>query len=216
MKIKITLLSLLSICTIGLMSSDHIDSPSVTGSTSDIADFYAFEGNDRDNMVFIVTLQGILDPVDSENAAFDQNVVTQINIDTNADNVEDLVIQAIRRGDVMWFFGPEAPVKKGQSIEILQNSEIQDFVPITPYMEEQITKNSERGIKYFAGVTDDPFFFDIATFRKLVAGTASEFNNPGDDTWNGLNVLSTAIEIPKSLLGGGTSINAWVTTHRKQ
>jgi len=48
-------------------------------------------------------LQGILDPVDSESANFDQNVVTQINIDTNADNIEDLVIQAIRRGNRMRF-----------------------------------------------------------------------------------------------------------------
>ncbi len=216
MKNKITVLSLLSILVIALIASDHIDAPSVIGDSADIADFYAFEGEDSENIAFIVTLQGILDPVNSEDANFDQNVVTQINIDTNDDNVEDLVIQAIRRGNQMWFFGPEAPSQKGATIEILSNSDIQNQVTITPYQDAFITETSPDGLKYFAGVTDDPFFFNIATFRRLRVGNATRFEEPGNDTWNGLNVLSIAVEVPKALLGGGTSINAWASSHRRQ
>lgn len=216
MKNKITVLSLLSILVIALIASDHVDAPSIIGDSADIADFYAFEGEDTENIAFIVTLQGILDPINSEDASFDQNVVTQINIDTNNDNEEDLVIQAVRRGNQMWFFGPEAPSQKGATIEILNNSDIQDVVEITPYQEPYIAKTSTQGLKYFAGVTDDPFFFNIATFRRLRVGNASRFEEPGSDTWNGLNVLSVAVEVPKSLLGGGNSINAWASSHRRQ
>ena len=75
-----------------LMSSDYIDAPAVSGSTADIADFYAFESKENsDNMVFAVTLQGLLSPSATNLAAFDENVLIEINIDNNADNVEDLV-----------------------------------------------------------------------------------------------------------------------------
>ncbi len=216
MKKKITIISLISILAVALIASDHIDAPSVINQSSDIADLYAFQGENTDNLTFIVTTQGVLSPVSSETANFDQNVVLQINIDTNKDNIEDLVIQAVRRGDFMWFFGPEKPAVTGKEIQILENATIKGRVTITPYLEDQITLNSQEGLKYFAGITDDPFFFDIQTFLEIRDGRASSFNNPGNDTWNGLNVLSAVVEVPKSLLGDSSTINVWASSHRKQ
>ena len=46
-------------------------------------------------------------------ASFDENVMVEFNIDTNNDNVEDLVIQAIPRDGKMYFFGPYAPSSTG-------------------------------------------------------------------------------------------------------
>ena len=40
------------------MSLDHIDATNVAGTSSDIADFYAFEGDNPDNTVFVATIQG--------------------------------------------------------------------------------------------------------------------------------------------------------------
>lgn len=205
-----------TIGTIFLVSSDHIDAPSVLNTTADIADFYAFEDDTKENMVFIVTSQGILSPQESETENFDQNVLFEINIDNTGDNVEDLVIQVIRRGTWMHFFGPVAPAETGLSGSIISDAEIQERVKITPYKEDDIVLASANGIKYFAGVSEDPFFFDIAQFRKVIAGEASSFKNPGNDTWNGLNVLGFAIELPKSLLGSASTINTWVTANRKQ
>ncbi|WP_010520846.1 DUF4331 family protein [Aquimarina agarivorans] len=199
-----------------LISSDHVDAPSVLNTTADVADFYAFENNTRENMVFIVTSQGILSPQESENANFDQNVLFEINIDNTGDNVEDLVIQMIRRGDQMHFFGPVIPNNTGLSGSIVSDASIQESVRITPYQDEDIILKNASGISYFAGVTDDPFFFDIARFRQIIAGQATGFLNPGNDTWNGLNVLTLAIELPKTLLGTSDTINAWVTANRKQ
>ncbi|WP_368662569.1 DUF4331 family protein [Zobellia laminariae] len=74
-----------------------------------MADFYGFESpSNPDNTVFIVDLQtNVLE--DLTYGTFDENVLTEINIDTNNDLIEDLVIQAIPRKDTMYFFGPAIP-----------------------------------------------------------------------------------------------------------
>jgi len=70
-----------------------------------------------------------------------------------------------------------------------------------------------HGIKFFAGPRDDPFFFDLDQFHKIIGGTATSFNNPGTDTFAGTNVLSVVVEVPKSLLHAEKGkINVWLTT----
>jgi hypothetical protein len=51
----------------------------------------------------------LLSPNATAAAAFNENVMIEINIDNTGDNVEDLVIQAIKKDDKMYFFGPYAP-----------------------------------------------------------------------------------------------------------
>jgi hypothetical protein len=48
----------------------------------------------------------LLSPNATAAAAFNENVMIEINIDNTGDNVEDLVIQAIKR--MIRFFGPYA------------------------------------------------------------------------------------------------------------
>lgn len=73
-----------------LTSSDQVDAPGVASTSSDIADLYAFEGDDPNNTVLIATLQGPLTPGDvTENAAFDEDVMIQFNIDNDGDFIED-------------------------------------------------------------------------------------------------------------------------------
>ncbi|MDG1501663.1 MAG: DUF4331 family protein, partial [Ulvibacter sp.] len=97
-----------------LISADHMDAPNVAASSADIADFFAFEGNTPDNTVLVATVQGPLAPMEqTTNASFDQDVVVTFNIDNTGDFVEDLVIQAVKRGDSMYFFGPVAPLQTG-------------------------------------------------------------------------------------------------------
>ena len=45
--------ALIAIIGIGLMAADHIDAPNVSGTSSDITDFYAFQSPENsNNMVF--------------------------------------------------------------------------------------------------------------------------------------------------------------------
>lgn len=207
-------LSLVAITGLLLVAADHIDSPGVSNTGNDITDVYAFQGADTNNLVFVVNSQGLLTPGTTGAATFKENVLTEINIDNNGDNVEDLVIQAIKRGSKMYFFGPVAPGTAGTSSTI-KTSNAAGSVEISQYGSAAMTSTS-GGMKFFAGPRDDPFFFDLGQYQAILGGTASGFNNPGTDTFAGTNVLSTVIEVPKSMLGSSTSINIWAETKQKQ
>ena len=208
-------LSLVAISGLIFMAADHADAPAVTGNASDITDVYAFQGQDTHNMVFVVNTQGLLSPTATTKAEFSEGVMTEINIDNNGDNVEDLVIQAIRRGDKMFFFGPVAPTTTGTSSVIEKEAQTGN-VKITPYGSQAIVKTNDEGYKFFAGPRDDPFFFDLGQFKSILTGHATGFNNPGKDTFAGTNVLSIVVEVPKSTLGSSSSINVWATTKLRQ
>ncbi len=195
-------------------AADHIDAPSVTNTSSDITDFYAFQSPENaENMVFVVNTQGLLDPTASATAAFDENVLIQVNIDNTGDNVEDLVIQAVFNDGKVSAYGPVKPVVTGKSGMVEIDADVVS-TDITKYGETASIGN-KNGVKVFAGPRDDPFFFDLVAYKEIIAGTASSFNNPGADTFAGTNVMSVVVEVPKSMLGSAASLNTWAVTKRK-
>ncbi len=197
------------------ISADHIDAPAVTDGTSDVTDFYAFESKENSaNMVFAINLQGLLSPNNTSSATFDENVLIEVNIDNDADNVEDLVIQMIPRDGKMYAFGPYAPGTTGKSSTIDDTMD-PIIVDITAYGADAAIGTLD-GKKLFAGPRDDPFFFDLGAYSAILGGTASGFSDPGADTFAGTNVLSVVVEVPKSSLGTGDSVNTWVETKQKQ
>jgi Domain of unknown function (DUF4331) len=208
--------AVLGIATLVAIAADHIDAPAVQGGTSDITDFYAFEGDDDSNIAFVANVQGLLGAgSDTQNAAFDENVLIEFNIDTNDDKVEDLVIQATARDGKMYFFGPVAPSQTGLNSTIASTTANQASVDISAYGASAIIENA-NGMKFFAGPRDDPFFMDFAQYGQIIAGNASSFNSPGTDTFAGTNVMSIVVEVPKSMIGGSGTINTWVESKRKQ
>lgn len=207
-------LALVAITGLVLVAADHIDAPSVTGNAADITDMYTFQGENTNNLVFAVNTQGLLSPNATAAAMFSENVMIEINIDNTGDNVEDLVIQAIRKGNKMYFFGPYAPATTGTSSTI-KTSAASGNVAISTYGSAAVIAES-GGMKFFAGPRDDPFFFDLGQFQAILGGTASGFSNPGTDTFAGTNVLSVVVEVPKAMLGTATSLNVWAETKKKQ
>ncbi|MCB0646093.1 MAG: DUF4331 family protein [Saprospiraceae bacterium] len=197
-----------------LTSADHIDAPGVKSTSADITDFYAFASPaNSDAMVFVTNIQGLTSPANSAGLTYDENVLTEINIDNDGDNVEDLVIQLIPRAGKMYAFGPYVPGTTGRTSSIDKNAPMME-VDITAYGESPVIA-SQGTMKLFAGPRDDPFFFDIGRFNEILMGQASGFADPGTDTFAGTNVLSTVIEVPKSSLGNADVINTWVVTKRK-
>jgi Domain of unknown function (DUF4331) len=199
-----------------LIAADHIDAPAVTSKSSDITDFYAFQSpTTSTNMVFVVNTQGLLAPSATGAAAFDSNVMLEINIDNSSskDAIEDLVLQVTFVGGKVQVYGPVAPVQTGLTSKLVAESNKKVEASISTYGSTPVIGNS-NSVQVFAGPRDDPFFFDLNQYKKVIAGTASGFNNPGDDTFKGTNVMSVVIELPKSMLGTGT-INTWATSNRK-
>lgn len=214
-KTKIGLsLAVMAITAVVLIAADHIEAPNVQGSTGDITDFYAFQGENTDNIAFVANIQGLLSPEATASAAFDENVLLEFNIDTDDDNVEDMIIQAIPRNGKMHFFGPFQATSSGLNSDV-NTSAKETIVDITAYNSSAVVTTND-GISVFAGPRDDPFFMDFTRYGEVIGGMASSFNDPGTDTFAGTNVLSIVIEVPKSMIGGSGTINTWVETKRKQ
>ncbi len=220
-------LGVLTLLTIALVSADHIDAPSAAGSTADIADFYAFEPSEgSDNTVFVVDVQSDVLP-ELAYGSFDEDVLTEINIDLDGDLVEDQVIQAIARDGRMYFFGPTSPDQTGLNSQVLVDYPLGDveISAATPMVE-----TTSDGVSLFAGPRQDPFFFDFFQFNAVISPETDSapggFLPPEEaaDTFDGANTLSIIVEIPNSMLGAPTATNAlgltvyktWVTTNRKQ
>ena len=208
-KIFITVFVCLVVAAAGIIyAADHIDAPAVTNKPTDITDVYVFRGQNPDNMVFVANTQGLLSPGATADAGFDENTMIEFNIDNTGDNVEDLVIQCIAKNGKMKVYGPSIPKVTG-TISYLNINKLSVQVDITKYGQEALAATGDNGVKVFAGPRDDPFFFDLVRFRQVIAGTASSFNNPGNDTFAGTNVMAIVVEVPKSLLGSNGTINVW-------
>jgi len=222
-----------AILSIFLIAADHVDAPAVALTTSDIADLYAFEGDNPNNTVLIATLQGPLNPgTVTEGAEFDEDVMIEFNIDNTGDFVEDLVIQAVRRGDSMYFFGPTAPAQTGL------NSEVQVTGPMTSVKisgTDETVVATNNNMSFFAGPRRDYFFFDFERFNAVTSGSVAPegFLPPGQatDFFENLNVLTISVEVPNSMLGTAPThvataaglvdglpdaYNVWVSAKRKQ
>ncbi|MAZ72767.1 MAG: molecular chaperone DnaK [Flavobacteriaceae bacterium] len=218
------------ILSVFLIAADHVDAPDVSGTTTDIADLYAFEGDNPNNTVLIATLQGPLMPgAPTNEAMFDESVLIEFNIDNTGDFKEDLVIQAIRRGDSMYFFGPAAPGQIGL------NSQVQVTAPMSSVKisgtGETITATNNN-MSFFAGPRRDYFFFDFERFNMVTSGEVAPegFNAEGTDFFENLNVLAISVEVPNSMLGTapphvGAAVgleglppayNVWVSAKRRQ
>lgn len=219
-----------------VFAADHIDAPAVgslsTGSTAaDITDYYAFESpSNPDNYVFVVNVMGLTAPGATDQAAFDPNVMYEINIDNNGDNIEDLVIQSIFRDDQVLVFGPTPPMVNGLNSRI-ENGGDKLRAMVTSYGASPSIGESST-LKIFAGPRDDPFFMDFFRFVDIVNGAgsalglevpppadgnayATSFSENGMDTFAGTNVLSVVIEVPKASLGDSPVFSSWVEAKRR-
>ena len=217
-KILLTALIAVAVITVGIIyAADHIDSPNVTNQPADITDLYVFRAQDPNNLVFVANTQGLLTPGTTGAAKFDENTVIEFNIDNNSDAVEDLVIQCKydAASNKMQVYGPVAPSETGTRSK-LEGSVTAETV-VTAYGTSPVTTGvGTTGIKIFAGPRDDPFFFDLDQYKKIIAGTAPGFNNPGMDKFAGTNVLSVVVEVPKSLISSPLGkINVWLETKKK-
>lgn len=215
-KLLLTVFAAASLITGGiLVAADHIDTPAVTGQPTDLTDLYVFRGQDINNLVFVANTQGLLSPGTTAAAKFDENTVIEFNIDNNADNMEDLVIQCKydAASNSMRVYGPVLPSEKGARSKL--EGSITASAAVTAYGSAPVIGTSATGIRVFAGPRDDPFFFDLNRYVLVVGGMAPGFNNPGDDSFKGTNVLSIVVEVPKILLNSTGSINVWVEAKKK-
>jgi hypothetical protein len=196
-------------------AADHRDSTVLTANPArDIADVYSFRSPaDPSNLVLVMTVSGLIPPAEASTTFLDPAVLYQWKLDNNGDAVEDLVVQAFATGtgedQVIHFRGPVAPEVTGTTSRIPDGDEL---VQVALSTDDTPVTASAGGVTVFAGVRDDPFFFDLAQFNQIVAGNATAFNDPGTDTFAGTNVLALVFEVPIAQLGGSDALGIWGTT----
>lgn len=215
-KIVLSIVAIAALIAGGIIyAADHIDAPAVKNQASDITDLYVFQGQNTSNMVFVANTQGLLSPANTAATKFDANTILEFNIDNNADNVEDLVIQCKydAASNSMLVYGPVKPSETGKRSKLEGSATAS--ATVTAYGASAVIGTGATGIKVFAGPRDDPFFFDLDQYTKIIGGMATSFNNPGTDTFAGTNVLSVVVEVPKALLNSTGSINVWLETKKK-
>lgn len=197
-----------------LGAADHRDSTTLENDQAvDIADVYTFVSpSNASNVVLAMTVPGLIPP--SETRFFDPNALYQFKIDTNGDAVEDLVIQAFATGtgsnQRIHFRGPAAPVTTGATNQVLPDG---DDATVDFSERGESLVGTGGGLMVFAGLRDDPFFFDLTRFQEIVGGTATSFRDPGVDTFAGTNALAIVVELPRSMITSGT-FGTWGTTNR--
>merc|ERR1711879_390115 len=82
----------------------------------------------------------------TQNATFDEDVMIEFNIDNTGDFKEDLVIQAVKRGDSMYFFGPVQPAQQGLSSTVATFAQ-RNSVKISAVGETDVATNN--GMTFF-------------------------------------------------------------------
>jgi hypothetical protein len=143
-------------------AADHRDSPSnVANPTADINDVYAFRSpTNANNLVVAISANPLIVPSDNaKRGVFDPAVQFKINVDGNGDLSPDAVVNIRRAGDTLVFEGLGDPIA----------------AQITAPGQAPVI-NTAGPVKAFAGLRDDPFFFDLAGFQAFVANPQAPVN----------------------------------------
>lgn len=194
------------------------------GKMEDITDVYVFRegdqtGNSADNanLVFIMTLNGLVPPGQSNQFSSDIDYVFKIatdknNLDNNQKNI------SVRFGSMN---------QSGQQTIFVNGKNAGKTTPFNgePIINQvSFDKPANTMAKVFAGETDDPFFLDFRIVTEGlgagVSGTGSvdRFRKPAD-TFGNSNVNAIVLSVPVSWLQADmnpmpSTFHVWGTTNK--
>ena len=186
------------------LSADHLDPPMRTDilvdatpdTAADIADIYAFQ--DANNLYLISTFGG--PSATTLPAFYDRDVLHTLNISTSLPATSSDITIRFR-------FGPGAnPGQTGISVENVPGVNGAIVGPVESIL-------SKDGVRVYAGLRDDPFFFDSQGLRESRTMGVLRFNNQRS-FFGSKNITVVAIEIPRSRLNNATALDIWNTTAR--
>jgi hypothetical protein len=210
-------------------AADHLDGGGLRNSQfdplTDITDVWTFlDPNDNNRLELILGVRPFIIPGENESSAyFDQNVQYRFNIENTGDKRPDVFIDVTFSQQTSRSIPQTATVKitgGGKNISFTAPTTIVSGEP-GPAPSRNISTNSANNIKFFAGLADDPFFFDVPAeiqFRKsLVSGRGDPaLFTRGRDTFAGYNILTIVISVPVATLRGsaGNIIGVSAATFR--
>ena len=202
------------VCALGLMvlnanhtyAADHTDvgGDQATGA-ADIGDLYAWTKDDGEggkNLVVVLTFGGPLAPGAAAKWTTDVKYTIHINNKLDADAEENHAI-SVR------FAEPTAPdTRYGLHVSGL---------PGDTSVEAAVGKaRSGEGYQVYAGIHDDPFFFDLTGFVETATTGTISFDKTRD-FFAGQNTHAIIIEIPfAGVAGDDGKVRVWASTSRAE
>ncbi|HMB59909.1 MAG TPA: DUF4331 family protein [Xanthomonadales bacterium] len=178
---------LLAMSTSGF-AADHLDAPAVVNDpAADINDTYAFiNPNNPDELILALTVN----PIANEATRFSDAVEYRFNV-TNSEGTSSINCSFSRPDELFLSQDVSCNAPGGREVSGALNQ-----------------VNLGGDFRVFAGLRDDPFFFDLAAFNQTVATSAPAFTNPGVDFFAGLNTLAIVVGIDSDVFAPASQENS--------
>lgn len=188
-------------------AADHGDGPGVgIDRSADINDVYFFlDPNDNTRVVMLLTVCGFIVPPEAVNfGIFDHRLRYRFEVESNGNATPDGLIDVTFSEKVTSGATPQTATIKSTFFPTFTAQTTSANLNTTA-PEPVVTTDQNTGITFFAGLVDDPFFFDIPAFNRFVSSVLAGRPNPGlfnraRDSFAGYNTLSIGMSIPVSLL----------------
>jgi len=198
-------------------AADHLDAPGLTppgGNLQlDLTDVYAFRARNG-NTVLAMNVNGLTAPgkrpvfaSGAPSVAKTRGVTYWLRVDNNGDAVPDVNLGVSFS---------KASSKGVQVIKVTRNGKMLLSGKTSPG--KAVTLNRKGAIRAYAGLRDDPFFFDLDGFINILSNEAGKSflgcTGARTDFFAGKNVSSIVLELPSSQLtrGGSSQIGVWAAT----
>jgi hypothetical protein len=196
-------------------AADHGDAPFVAhDSGADLNDVYFFrDPNDNSRLILIMTVHGFIVPGEASNfGIFDPSMRYRFELENTGDARPDGFIDVRFSPRVAVGGVPQAqtatinlPNGRTFTAPSTNSSNTADVAP-TPVL----TTDPQSNVIFMAGITDDPFFFDIPAFARFNNSIRAGAPNPGvfsrgRDTFAGYNTMAIALSLPMALLRGNAN-----------
>lgn len=181
-------------------AADHLDAPKTKANLpGDITDVYAWH-TEGGKVVAIVNVAGLTEA--GSPAMYSSSVLYGIHVDNDGDNEPDY--------DTWIRFGQNGAGEWGVQVTGLPGSADPLVGPVETVIEGQL------GLRVWAGLRDDPFFFDLDGFSSTLMTGDLTFDNT-NDSFAKTNVTSIVVEMSTdAVVSNGTTFNLWATTRVPQ
>lgn len=214
-----------------IKAADHMEATTVTADPgADIGDIFAFlDPNDNTKVILAMTVAGFIVPTEQLNFGFfPEGIVYRFEIENTGDAVPDLNIdvefaaQTSRsQPQTATISLPRTRGRSGRLNTFTAPTTLPTLNPSpNPFV---ITTNQASGVSFFAGMTDDPFYFDIAGFGRFVGSVLGGNPDPtrlqrARDSFAGYNIHTIVLSVPATMLSGSAGnvigINGVTLRHR--
>ncbi len=186
-------------------AADHGDGPLASvDRAADINDAFAYlDPNDNSKVIFAMTAHGFIVPAEASNfGIFDHNLRYRFEVEATGDPLPEYFIDVTFSPKMTSGATPQvATIASNFFTNFTAPATVATLNPTPP--DPVITTDAACGISFFAGLVDDPFFFDIPGFNRFVASVVAGSPNAaalqrGRDSFAGYNTLSIAFSVPAS------------------